>query len=412
MIVKNFTLITKDWLLKEQTKKVMFALNSASAMSGEYDQAAMFVGGCVRNSLLGKGVDDIDIATIFPPEKTIEILQAHDIKVIPTGLKHGTVTALIDGISFEITTLRLDVETDGRHAQVEFTDDWQKDASRRDFTMNALYLSADGVHIFDFFDGLKDLSNQHVRFIGNPHQRIEEDYLRILRFFRFTSYYGDGNFDEDGLKACEKLRLGIESLSKERIQVEFFKILKAPQAFETLKIMQDHEILETFIDEPNISRDLKQYIEWENKFCDNIYALFRLYILAREGMSPEDLFQEFRLSKDEKKSLYKMESFMEDEQAVAPNLFYCFYFYGTQKTIRGLFLKNIANADFENFIPSIKREKQAWKKPVCPLSAQDLMERGFKQNRELGEILKKIENAWALSHGSMDKNELLELISA
>ena len=170
-----------DWLNDAATQKVMGVLNADNIDN------ARFVGGCVRNAFIGAPVDDIDIATVLMPEEVIERCENAGIAVVPTGLKHGTVTAIWRKKTFEITTLRKDVETDGRHAVVLYTDDWKMDAARRDFTMNALYLDKDGI-IHDFFNGVEDVKKQHVRFIGDPHMRISEDVLRIFRFFRFSLY--------------------------------------------------------------------------------------------------------------------------------------------------------------------------------------------------------------------------------
>jgi poly(A) polymerase len=186
-----------------------------------------FVGGAVRDGLLGRRVADVDVATPARPEAVIHAVEVAGLKAIPTGIAHGTVTAVVGRRPFEITTLRRDVETDGRHAVVAFTDDWRQDAARRDFTMNALYADRDGA-ITDFFGGEADARAGRVRFIGEPALRIAEDALRILRFFRFHAWYGQGPLDPDGLAACARLAGMIDRLSGERIRVELFKTLAAP----------------------------------------------------------------------------------------------------------------------------------------------------------------------------------------
>ncbi len=201
-----------------------------------------FVGGAIRNSLLKLKVEDVDVATKLTPQKVTELLEKSNIRAIPTGIKHGTVTALIDGKNFEITTLRSDISCDGRHAKVSWSSDWQEDARRRDFTMNALYLSAGG-ELFDYFCGTEDIEKGIVRFIGNPKERIAEDYLRILRFFRFFAYYGKGTINEEGLAACTSLAEGINNLSGERLQQEMLKILESVKAKETLEIMNKSGVL-------------------------------------------------------------------------------------------------------------------------------------------------------------------------
>lgn len=190
---------------------------------------ALFVGGCVRNALLGAPVTDIDIATDAPPDRVVELARAAGLKPVPTGIDHGTVTVVADGKPHEVTTFRRDVETDGRHATVAFSTDVAQDAARRDFTMNALYARPDGT-VVDPLHGLPDLQARHLRFVGDPEQRIREDYLRILRFFRFTAWYADPDrgIDPDGLAACAAGLDGLHSLSKERVGAEIRKLLAAP----------------------------------------------------------------------------------------------------------------------------------------------------------------------------------------
>ena len=178
-----------------ETRAVLAALGAEGA-------APRFVGGCVRDAVLGRPVKDVDIATPDPPERVVELIERAGLKAVPTGLAHGTVTAVARGRPFEVTTLRIDVETYGRHAKVAFTDDWQADAARRDLTINALSGTPDG-RVFDYFGGLADLRAGRVRFVGDPRQRIREDYLRLLRFFRFHAYYGRGAPDPEGLAAAE-----------------------------------------------------------------------------------------------------------------------------------------------------------------------------------------------------------------
>lgn len=206
-----------------------------------------FVGGCVRNTLLGLGLqEDFDLAIDCTPEDTMRHLKAAGITAIPTGLKHGTVSAVIDGMSYEITTLRKDKDHDGRHAVVEFTHNWEADAWRRDFTMNALYVSQEG-KIFDAVGGLSDIALGIVRFIGDADARIQEDYLRILRFFRIQAYYGKGALDPSGLSACTRWHHTLSTLSKERITKEFFKLLDALDPWMVIDAMQEAQILQEII---------------------------------------------------------------------------------------------------------------------------------------------------------------------
>ncbi len=200
------------------------------------------VGGAVRNALLGEPVGEVDIATTAVPQEVVRRAEAAGHRTVPTGIAHGTVTVLVNGHPFEVTTLRRDIETDGRHATVAFGRDWQADAQRRDFTINALSVSADGT-VHDYTGGREDLAARRVRFIGDPDRRIAEDYLRILRFFRFHAAYGEGPPDPGGLAACVRGRAGIDFLSRERIRMEVLKLLVARRAAETVPVMSDTGLL-------------------------------------------------------------------------------------------------------------------------------------------------------------------------
>src|SRR3984957_17058565 len=212
--------MTPPWMDEPPVQALLAALASGGI-------AARFVGGCVRNWVSDRRVDDIDLAVDKPPETVMRALEAADLRVVPTGLKHGTVTAIVKGRVFELTTLRRDVETDGRRATVAFTDDWLEDAGRRDFTFNALYADPDGT-LYDPFDGRADLKAGRVRFIGDPDRRIEEDRLRVLRFFRFFAWYGKPPIDRPGFEACRRHADALGALSGERVAKELLRLLAAP----------------------------------------------------------------------------------------------------------------------------------------------------------------------------------------
>ncbi|MDQ3559568.1 MAG: CCA tRNA nucleotidyltransferase, partial [Pseudomonadota bacterium] len=233
----------RDWsLLRDADVKAVLA-----ALGGDAG-ATRIVGGAVRDALLGRPVTDADLATIFPPAEVIARAEKVGLKTAPTGIAHGTVTVIAHGRPFEVTTLRRDVETDGRHAIVSFTRDWAEDASRRDFTMNALYCDAAG-EVFDPLGGLADLQAGRVRFIGDPEDRIREDYLRILRFFRFFAWHGSGRPDSEALKACARLKAGIATLSAERVWAELKRLLSAPDPARALLWMRTTEILQKTLPE-------------------------------------------------------------------------------------------------------------------------------------------------------------------
>jgi poly(A) polymerase len=229
--------ITGDWLAQPGTQALCGALEAAG-------YRALFVGGCVRNALLGMPVADVDLATDARPETVTRLAEAAGLRVVPTGIEHGTVTVIAGGVPHEVTTFRRDVETDGRRAVVAFADDLTEDAARRDFTMNALYADARG-HVIDPLGGLPDLVARRLRFVGDAHQRIREDYLRILRFFRFHAHYGDPNqgMDAEALAASAELAEGVDDLSRERIGAEMRKLLAAPDPAPAVAAMAQAGVL-------------------------------------------------------------------------------------------------------------------------------------------------------------------------
>lgn len=231
--------VNASWLHTSAIEKVFAALAKGGATT-------RVVGGAVRNTLIDHPVKEVDIATTALPEETTRLARAAGLGAYPTGIDHGTVTVVAEGHPYEVTTLRRDVETDGRHAVVAFTDDWKQDASRRDFTINALYCDPDG-NIYDPVGGLEDLRKRRVRFIGDAKERIREDFLRILRFFRFSAQYGNGQIDSPGLAAAEELKDGLSLLSAERVHTEMLKLLAAPGAPEVLAVMYKAGILQLAI---------------------------------------------------------------------------------------------------------------------------------------------------------------------
>jgi poly(A) polymerase len=234
-------LLDAEWLGKPPLARVLAMLNGGG-------EEARVVGGAARNALMGLPLlNDIDIATTARPEEVMRRASAAGLKAVPTGIEHGTITLVADGAPFEVTTLRQDVETFGRKARVAFGRDWQADAERRDFTMNALSITADGV-VHDYVDGLSDLEARRVRFIGDPARRIAEDYLRILRFFRFQASYAHGAPDPAGLAACIAARDGLRSLSRERVRAELMKLLAARFAVETVAVMADAGFVTMLLD--------------------------------------------------------------------------------------------------------------------------------------------------------------------
>jgi poly(A) polymerase len=293
----------QPWMTTAGIKAVL------AAITADGDEAR-FVGGCVRDAILKRPIKDIDIATPVEPERVLELLNAAGIRAIPTGIKHGTVTALVDAERFEITTLRRDVETDGRRAVVAFTDDWKADAERRDFTINAMSLTPDGM-IYDYFNGMQDLAQRFIRFVGPPKERVAEDYLRVLRFFRFMAAYRMRDPSGAALAACRQAAPKLVSLSGERIRDELFKTLAADHAAEALNVMLGEKILESILPEADGLDQLRKLIWLETRAMgeDNQYtdALRRLAALIRtDAAGADELARRLRLSNAERKRLVKM----------------------------------------------------------------------------------------------------------
>ena len=275
------------------------------SLLNEKEDTARFVGGCVRDSIIGLKTNDIDIATKLNPEDVVKILGSESIKVIPTGIDHGTVSVFSKDFNFEITTLRSDISTDGRHAEVIFSDSWEEDSLRRDFTINSIYLKQNG-ELYDPHNGIQNLKDKKIIFIGNPDERINEDYLRILRFFRFNAFYGNNNLklSSDSIKACIKNKNKIKKLSSERVQNEFFKILNSSDPYFIVSIMRKIEILDLLFEHKVETKIFKKLllIEKENSFSKNHILRFASLALKNKKINSNNL-QLFNISKKERKNL-------------------------------------------------------------------------------------------------------------
>ncbi|PTV93746.1 poly(A) polymerase [Rhodobacter aestuarii] len=288
-----------DWLFQPHVQRVLGVLEAGG-------HQALLVGGCVRNAALFQPVSDIDIATDATPDRVLELAKGAGIKAVPTGIEHGTVTLVVDHQPHEVTTFRRDIETFGRHATVAFSTDVAEDAARRDFTMNALYARADGTVLDPLGEGLADLQARHLRFVGDPAARIEEDYLRILRFFRFTAWYGDPalGMDAEGLAACAQHCAGIETLSRERIGHEMRKLLAAPDPAPAMAAMAACGVLAQVLPGAD-ARALAPLVHLEAGLAPD--PLRRLACLG--GM---EAAERLRLSKAEAKRLEKLRAALGD----------------------------------------------------------------------------------------------------
>jgi tRNA nucleotidyltransferase/poly(A) polymerase len=377
------------------TQGPLARLLSVLASGGE---EARVVGGAVRNTLMNLPPGDIDIGTTAAPEEVTRRVIEAGFKAVPTGLEHGTITVVGGGTPFEVTTLRVDVETFGRKANVRFGRDWKADAGRRDFTMNALSVSADGT-VYDYVGGLADLDARHVRFIGDPAKRIAEDYLRILRFFRFHAAYGEGDPDPAGLAACIAGRNGLEQLSRERVRMELLKLLVAKRAPPALTIMADAGLLGSVLAGVPLVLDLARMAEIEAALGlapDAIRRLAALNMLIVEDA--ERLGQRLRLTNAEQERLASMGAVWwrrispAGDAPARPWL----YRLGPQHYVdRVLFAwaRAAAKPNDETW-RQLAMLPQRWAAPVFPLKAADFMQRGVEKGPTLGVALRAAEEAW------------------
>jgi poly(A) polymerase len=353
---------------------------------------ARFVGGVVRNALLGKPVSDIDIATPHEPRAVLQRLEAASIKAVPTGLEHGTITAIVGGKPFEVTSLRRDIATDGRRAVVSFTTDWALDAQRRDFTMNALYADAAG-GVFDTVGGVADLKAGRVRFVGDPAQRIREDYLRILRLFRFHAWYGKGALDAAALAACEAEKSGLTRLSGERIAKEMLKLLEAENPAAVLTAMESAGILAELIPGPvNLAR-LQRLVGGDAAFGLAPDGVLRLAALL--GPSQSEVAARWKLSNAHRDRLMDLAAVPE---TLAPDLppravGKLLYALGAERFRDRVRLAAAGDGDWAAWHHLLKAADD-WQRPVFPVGGADVLAAGVPKGPAVGEVLAAVENWW------------------
>lgn len=367
------------------TPGVLRLMQALAAGSGE----ARIVGGAVRDVLLGRKAGDIDLATNLPPGRVMDILSQQGIKTVPTGFAHGTVTAVIDHAGYEITTLRRDVETDGRHAQVAFTDDWREDASRRDFTFNALYLDAAG-NLFDYFGGAEDAVAGRVRFIGDAAARIREDVLRILRFFRFYAWFGKNEADAEGLAACRVLADLIPRLPAERITREILKLLEAPDPILAWRLMIENGVTRHFAPEATDLARLQALLQNEKHYHEPPSALVRFAaLLPQDEKIMADLIARFKFSNrdGEKLSVLAKLPGLLRGHLDAISLRRLLYAYGAENCRAAVLLQG---ERIEEALATIA----AWDNPVFPIKGEDIVKCGVPAGPRVGEILRAVENWW------------------
>lgn len=405
-----------DWLTALPTRQVMAALEAVE--SG----CARFVGGCVRNALLGEPVEDVDIATQLSPEGVMAAGAAAGLKVVPTGLAHGTVTLVAQGRPYEITTLRRDVQTDGRHALVSFTRDWAQDAWRRDFTLNALYADLAG-RVFDPTGrGLEDLRARRVVFVGDALQRIREDYLRILRFFRFSAWYGAGALSPEGLAACEAERAGLAGLSAERVWKEFKRLLGAADPRAALDAMAQTGVLVgclpeiAAIKEPLRLLDTVIACDLDHHFDAD--PVLRLAALLRDGSTDAGAQASARLRLSRQESERLTQALHQEVRIVC--------YLSPREVRRALYRLGVQAFRDQARLAWAKQAKpkavpqwrallamaESWKRPMLALSGEEIMAAGVPPGPLVGAVRHEVEAWWIDSDFPDDKLAIVERLKA
>jgi poly(A) polymerase len=400
------------WMTAPATRAVIQALEAAGGAG-----CARFVGGCVRNAVLKRPIDDIDIATTLTPEAVIKALEGAGLKAVPTGVDHGTVTAVSSGRPFEITTLRRDVETDGRRAVVAFTTDWAEDAQRRDFRLNALYADASGAIYDPTGAGLADARAGRIVFVGDAETRIREDGLRILRFFRFLAWYGRGEPDPAGLAACAKLKGLIKALSVERVSAELLKLLAADDPRPAVRLMAQTGVLAEALPEARGLERFERLVGIETELLFSEDALLRLAaLLPDDPAHAAAMAERLRLSNAERDRLVaalepelKLVSWMSPKQA--RRLVYrlgAAAFCDRVKLAWAASERPAAAIQWRALLPLA----QSWTAPTFALTGEEVMAAGVPEGPLVGEVLREVEAWWVENDFPSDKLALIERLKA
>ena len=406
---KNISASIKDLSTHKKVDQI-FKVIKQNSTSGEI----RYVGGCIRKILNNEVVDDIDLATNLEPQEVCEILKNNNIKFYESGIEHGTITAMIDNFKFEITTLREDVETDGRHAKIKFSKDWKKDASRRDFTINSIY-SDDAGNLFDPFNGKKDLENGYIKFIGEPDKRIKEDYLRILRYLRFYSNYSKHHHDTDVIKKIKINLGGISKLSKERLFDELKKITN----IKTLeKLSKDKTSSEIFL---MIFPEIKN-LDFFSKLKPHSFNLarefdfiFLLMLMILDNSDNADYFlYKFNISNKDKKRIKILDNFYRENSSkkiTLNDLNKIFYFSGKQAVIDILNYKIFKSKKLDLKLKEFKDHFINKIIPIMPIKADLLMSKyKISKGKILGDKIKSIEEKWVENNFNISDQEVENIL--
>ncbi len=396
--------LAPDWLKDADIVRLMDAC-------AKQDIMLRFVGGAVRDTLLMREVRDVDAATPVPAAEVMQRLRAEGMKIVPTGLAHGTVTAILPKRQVEITTLRIDAETDGRHAKVAPTDDWEVDAHRRDFSMNALYLSVDG-ELFDYHEGAEDALAGRVRFIGDAGGRIAEDGLRILRFFRFLATHGEPPADVAALAACRDAHWMLEDLSGERIASEMKKLLLAPNPTLALRLMEEANVAAHVFLQPLRLGVLTRLtmLEHTAKTRASVWGrLVALFQNAAESGAAEWIAQRWKLSRKEARVIQALCALPRLGEGDAKHLHTRIIRREGIEVYRDVLLLSAAeNGAFD--LALWLEMAEAFAPPVFPITGEDVRRAGIAAGPEMGAVLERLEEAWEVSDYTLTKEALLALV--
>ena len=407
-------LALQPWMIASETKALFKALRAGG-------NEARFIGGCVRNAVIGLPVKDIDVATSETPHRVLKLLEAANIKAFPSGMEHGTVTAVINSMHYEITTLRIDVESRGRRATVAYTDDWVADALRRDFTINTISSNIEG-DLFDPLSGINDLEKRRIRFVGSPRLRIEEDILRLLRFFRFHALFGGNAVDQTAIEACRSLAPRLNELSAERVHSELFKILEVPKPASAMTLMHNEQVLKYILPEAKNFNSLRMMVWIETHFTNidsiNPDVLRRLAVmLPNDDAGHQNIAKRLRLSNKQSSRLAIMTKNIHSPVPELSQLkrHQALYDLGPDN-FRDLALLNWAQERSIKSQRPIERTKlwvnlindaDAWQQPKFPIKGDDVKTLGLDQGPAVGEAIKKVKNWWRDGDFQADKKQCI-----
>ncbi len=402
----------KEITLTTPVNKIFEAINNFSEKS-----EIRYVGGCVRNVIKKEKVDDIDLATNLTPQEVCEALKNKQISYYETGIEHGTITAIIDEYKYEITSLRKDVSTDGRHAEVEFSLDWKEDASRRDFTINSIYADVDG-NLFDPFNGKKDLEEGYINFIGNVEKRIQEDYLRILRYLRFYLNYSNHKHHPEIIKNIKKNIDGISNISSERLIDEIKKITSSNGFLKLFKDKESSELIEIIFPQFRNIKNFKKLNSYATKNFLKIDFIFLIALLVIDGTDNTDYFlYKFKISNKDKKRLKFIDLFYREKVTInnftEKNLNKLFYFNGRQAVIDIINFKIFTSKKVEKKLIKLLDTYKEKVIPALPIGADLLMSKfQIPEGKILGNKLKKIEETWVQNGFQISDKQVQQIVKS